>query len=270
MSTKTKAKLSPGVMEATCMALRELQSHRIATVKMMLRINNQARALARRHLGWTPDGADREKINKQAETIVNGILDGTETNAPPALQAYVMNSAEACRPFENMRSSLESQMKKLARSLPVYEWVKSVLGFGDLGLAIIVGECGNLSNYDCPAKVWKRMGVAVIDGERQRKSAEDFAIHGYNPRRRSAMWTIGDSMLKNKGSEYYEVFEERLHYEIEKAAGTELEKTICSRGMKTNKKGVEYESFSAHARARAQRFMEKRLLKDLWNAWREV
>jgi hypothetical protein len=115
-----------------------------------------------------------------------------------------------------------------------------------LGLAVIVGVAGDLSNYSNPAKLWKRFGLAVIDGRAQRKvtNTEQAIAMGYSPMRRSAMWTIGDAVIKTQG-EYRELYLDRKMYEAER--DPEMSKMHCHR--------------------RAQRYMEKRLLRDLWRAW---
>jgi len=55
-------------------------------------------------------------------------------------------------------------MAKLARKLPAYAWVKGVRGVGDVSFARIIAETGDLSAYETPGKIWKRMGLAVFDG----------------------------------------------------------------------------------------------------------
>lgn len=150
-------------------------------------------------------------------------------------------------PLRHNRAMLEKRLEKLAQQLPVYAWVASIRGLGALGLAQIVGETGDLANYANPAKVWKRMGLAVIGGERQRKVIGDAALeHGYNPKRRSVMWVIGDSLLKgNRDGEY------RTYYLAEKDRQRELHPELSD--MQTH--------------LRAKRHMEKRLLRDLWVVW---
>jgi hypothetical protein len=138
----------------------------------------------------------------------------------------------------------------LAKQLPVYPWVDSVKGLAAISLAQIIGEVGNLSLYDNPAKVWKRMGLAVMpDGQRQRRVAGDAAIeHGYNPSRRAVMWVVGDNLIRATNETYYGLFLERREDERE-----------------INPEAAPI----AHMR-RAHRYMEKRLLRDLWRAWRDA
>lgn len=112
----------------------------------------------------------------------------------------VLDSAIARRVWDKRRKEVEAEMRRLARQLPVYAWAKDVTGFGDLGLAIIIGETNDLSNYATKERVWKRLGLAVIDGEcQQRKSGtEAAAAHGFNPKRRAEVWAVVDSFFRHQ------------------------------------------------------------------------
>lgn len=237
-----------------------LQQQRIATVKMQLRINNQCRSLARSRMGWRLDlpEADRKRINTAAEQLVKRVQEGEIDEEYAGLVPYIMASANSRKAFDDHRLNVERQMKSLAKLLPVWPWVESVHGFGAMGLAIIVGEAGDLSQYANPAKLWKRMGLAVINGRSQRKvtDADEAVIQGYNPRRRSAMYTIGDAIVK-AGGPYRAVYDER------KAAKT------AQHASELNDKGKPvWPPIRLHRDA--QRYMEKRLLRDLWRAWRDT
>jgi hypothetical protein len=90
-------------------------------------------------------------------------------------------------------------------------------------------------------------------------SAEQWIEHGYNKRRRSVVWTIGDSLIKtnkdDKGDPgfYKKIYNERKEYETKNLT-------------KTAKKAKEkFKPIVVHRKA--QRYMEKRLLRDLWNEW---
>jgi hypothetical protein len=110
--------------------------------------------------------------------------------------------------WDDKLKETETRMERLAKSLPVYPWTKQVLGFGDKGLAIILAETGDLSNYATKEKVWKRLGLAVNDaGRRQgivgetssrQERAEKFIKESYNPRRRAEMWTLCDAMMRHQ------------------------------------------------------------------------
>ena len=162
-------------------------------------------------------------------------------------------------PLRAARAEREKALLRLAEgllaALPfVRAFLESVRGFGLLGLALIVGEAGDLAGYPNPAKLWKRMGLAVgEDGRAQRRVArnvERALAQGFAPERRAVMWTIGDSLLKgNRGGEWKQLYDTRKAREKEKL-------------------GVAADEADMHAHRRAQRYVEKRLLRELWAAWR--
>lgn len=189
------------------------------------------------------------KLNLPRDLTGDEGQDTSENQDRPADIAYfaTLPLREAREVIKPQRTKLERQMAKLAKQLPIWPWVEAINGFGAIGLAQIVGEAGDLSNYANPGKLWKRMGLAVINGKSQRRVAGAEALeHGYSPVRRSIMYCIGDSMIKKQNA-YRELYLSRKEYEAEKVPdGTKL---LWHR--------------------RAQRYMEKRLLRDLWRAWRD-
>jgi hypothetical protein len=176
------------------------------------------------------------------------------------------------------RKALEKQLEKLAKTLPIWESVKDTRGLGPLSLAGIVGECGDVGSYKSPAAVWKRMGLAVIGGQRQRRVAGADAIeHGFSPSRAAVSFVIGSGLVGMMGhgprprvdedisarddlSPYQKLFIDRLRFE----AGKEVE----HRRPDTERKGEVFESYSKHAANRARRYVMKRFLRGLWAAWR--
>lgn len=240
--------------------LRELQAQRLSVVRSQRSLVLQSQALTRRVLGWQAgaDEDDREKINAKAQEIVEAIEGGKEI-APECLKAALVVSenvliwAAARDPIDKRRKEIESQMRDAAGSLRVWPFVEKIRGFAALGLAIIVGEAGDIGTYANPGKLWKRFGVAPLDGKAASTwrskgglSSEQWETFGYCPRRRSALFTIGDSLIKCNNSDYRKIYDERKAYEA--ARNPEMTKL--------------------HAHRRAQRYMEKRLLLDLWKAWR--
>jgi hypothetical protein len=160
-----------------------------------------------------------------------------ETREIRVVQRYLKAAQRQC----------EKRLTKLVQQHPVWhDFAEPICGFGAIGLGQIIGEAGDLSNYANPAKLWKRFGVGLVNGERQRKSLdkEKALAFGYNPRRRSVLHVIGDSLIK-KQNPYRELYLQRKEYE--KAKATQL-------------------APMAH-HLRALRYVEKRLLRDLWRAW---
>jgi hypothetical protein len=201
----------------------------------------QGKAVCR---AWTSGDKDA------ASDLWDSVLSGADEEAIliMALTPFI----QAIERFEPMRKSIEKELKKAARKLPVHPWVKDVKGFGDLNLAALVGECGDVGAYRNHSALWKRMGLAVIEGERQRKkaNAEDALVHGYNPSRRAVAYLLGDTIIKGNGTgPYRQLYLARKEIEIAR---------------------VDDVKTKAHAHNRAARYMVKRLLKDFWRAWRRA
>jgi len=153
----------------------------------------------------------------------------------------------------------ERQLRGYAKDLPVYSWMKSINGFGEIGLCQIIGECGNLSNFSSPAKIWKYLGLAPI-------TEYPVGPNGgrlYSRRCRSMMYVIGDSLIKKQGP-YRDLYLERKVYEVQKAENEGL--TVAPQAKIPAKKKAEYRS-EGHIHRLAQRYMEKRLLRNLWREW---
>lgn len=166
----------------------------------------------------------------------------------------------------------EAHLERLARTLPVWTaWAADIRGFGALSLATIVAEAGDLAEYPKKGHLWKRMGTAVIDGIRQgglRKGAPkaDWIAHGYDRARRARLFVIGDSLVK-QGDHYRTIYLARKDYERRRAEAAGL--TIAPSAKIPTKRAAEFMS-DGHVHKRAQRYMEKRLLRDLWQAWRRA
>jgi len=243
-----------------------------------------------------------KSLTLQIKAICRGLCDGSTTEADRLYKAmsvldkndnHLMHVdlayaasfplLEARAALEPHRAIVEKRMTKLIKELPVYNWAVSVKGFGPISLAGIIGEAGDLSNYSNPAKLWKRMGVGLVGSERQRKCKDAVKAieHGYSPSRRSLVWTMGDSMKKT-GDEYRKVYLDRKVMEFQKAFDDGL--IPCTTSKPTQKAwqdmfGLELEVVkkldmklhrsAGHMEKRAQRYMEKRLLRNLWRAWRD-
>ena len=183
--------------------------------------------------------------------------------------------------FNAAREEREKELAKLAKKLPAYKWIESVNGIAAGGYASLIGEAGDIRDFKSVAALWKRMGLAVIEGGRQRRvtNADDALVHGYSPSRRSTMWNIGNGLIGGMGrgkrpapgadlsdydwTDYQKLFVERCRYECannpEKMALATVEKD-----------GELRESYPKHAQSRAKRYVEKRFLRDLYAQWKSA
>lgn len=169
--------------------------------------------------------------------------------------------------IERHRKAVEKRLAKLAASLPIAEFIKTdqMRGVGIGSLAAVIGEAGDLGAYANPAKLWKRMGLAVMPDGRQRRIAGAAALlHGYSPRRRSVMWNIGDCIVK-AGGPLRQLYDERKAVEHAKATAEGL--TVAP-AAKIPKASADLFRSEGHVHNRAKRYVEKRVLLLLWRAWR--
>jgi hypothetical protein len=276
-------------------SLITLQKERVYWLRCRNRHNNATVAYVRRLLDWDPGAPESERkiISARALNIVSKVEKGLrlpdeDREIGVRCAEVILISAEARVPIDIAlkgvskgvskkddpkgigKLGVEQLMEMGAKQLPVWEWVKDVRGLGALGLAIIVGEAGDLSEYANPGKLWKRFGLAPHQGKSAKVwrsegglSAAEWTKLGYSPARRSEMWNravpiiksqirqVKDDDGKDTGERetlgvYGKVYLDRKRYELER----------------------DPEMSNLWAHNRAQHYMEKRLLKHLWQAWR--
>lgn len=231
--------------------IRSWHRQRCFAMEQRKRIDLSLGSFLRMMFGWSMNLPEAQR-----KTIAAQVQDLMSADAPEGdFAAAILASAAARKPFDDIEAQALKQMKALAETLPVWAaFGEGVRGFGAGSLAVIVGEAGDLANYASVAKLWKRMGLAVIDGNRQGAPgngapAETWIEHGYSPVRRSRMWNVGDALIKgNRDGDYRRAYLARKEYELAR--------------------DPECKPIRAHRRA--QRYMEKRLLKHLWQAWRRT
>src|SRR6185295_19209697 len=127
--------------------IRDHHRQRRFAMKIQQKIDRALESYVRIHFTeWTPDleEKDREALNKDVKALIKAARAGS---GPPTLIRIVRSTDEARRPNDELRDENEKAMAKLAMQLPVWPWVESIRGAGALGLATIVAETGNLSNF---------------------------------------------------------------------------------------------------------------------------
>lgn len=260
-------------------------------------------------LGWTKDAPNANAIEKEAARLVEigelvfaanqkqkaaiekakikgaepppvrALIDGEDDPAYQRFAKFIEVGVCGCQGYVEQEEITQKEMEKLARQLPAWNaWAKDIRGFGPKSLAQIVGEATNpeaeeaLGNYATHSKVWKRFGVAVFDGRRQgdpgeNASSDDWVRHGYVAKRRALLSVMGDNQIRTTGATYKPLYLARKEFERAKATALGL-KILPAAKIPKNMTGQYISEGQIHLRAK--RYMEKRLLKHLWQAWRRA
>src|SRR3990167_10185779 len=115
------------------------EAHRQRTDYM--RMENQTilrmRAICRRNCSHA--GMELAEVKTEADKLYDSMEEG-QTEEAIQMALYLALHIETRDRFHKLRMEAEGRMKKLSVKLQVYPWVKSAMGFGELGLAQIVAE----------------------------------------------------------------------------------------------------------------------------------
>lgn len=267
--------------EVVVASIKQFHRRRCFAMEQRKRMDLALGSYLRLQLGWRKDlpEAERKAIAKAASDLMDD--PDTEDNV-------IIGTRMAREPFETLEKTALKHMEKLAEQLPIWEsFGKAVRGFGAASLAVIVAEAGDLANYATEAKLWKRMGLAVMDGVRQgglskNAKAEEWIEHGYNKQRRSRMWNIGETLFK---AQVRQVKDADGKDTGERVAFGPYGESYLRRRLLTQQTHPEWwvdkdgvpkldpktrRPMSDHGNNDARRYMEKRLLRDLWRAWRRT
>lgn len=284
----SKDKFKRNELEEIVKYLKSLSHERAQYIKAKTRLTNQMKAIARRLLN-KPQG--KPVSDKELSTLIEGAIAEETTLEGIVPLSWGRDSIDA-----NLKS-VELSMKKAVRELPIWTgWAENISGVGEITIANIIGgsvceaetdligrkyekKFTTIGDYSNPAKLWKRWGVGVVDGARQRRikakidekkkyretkefSGEQLKAiqHGYSPARRAQLWNLGEVFVKR--GKYY-----RRRYDQEKARQLQLHPEVFEDAW-GNKKAKNYAQARAHNRA--MRYVTKLFLVDFWNKWREM
>ncbi len=230
-------------LDAACNTLRDLQKARTAAIKSRIiftnRLLSQICVVNGYHTGLEEAerkaAFDKARADMKAlETLQDGMNETEKTewflSKATDLEQLIVSSLNEKATWDTYEDRIESKMESIAAQLPGADWLQTeeCKGIKLKSMATIVGEAGNLRNYSCVGKLWKRLGLATYNGHmpstwrskffREKMgldalSAEEWTAIGYSPRRRSVMYVIGDCIMKlNKTGPY------RAKYDEAKAA----------------------------------------------------
>lgn len=185
-------------------------------------------------------------------------------NGHPLARTFRVSSAPLMVSRETIvaaKRQIERGLEHDVQLLPIWPRVAATRGLGALGFASIIGESGDLSNYSSYSKLWKRLGLAVIDGARQRRVTGAAALaHGYSASRRAIVWQVGSSLFRAQSER-----RDRETGDVVREAGPYRQGYDARKAYERPRVAS-----AAHAHNRATRYMEKKLIRNIWRAWRDT
>ena len=209
----------------------------------------------------------------EAEKLYRAVM-GKGNHPDAAIVAVAVMSLKAARDVvETDRAELEKRLRKMAESLPGMDFINATPGLTEFTLAALIGECPGRNmrgflDFDTPSRVWKFIGLATVNGERQRKTTDKAlaAEMKYCPSRRSVSWTLAEPLFKMKGP-YRELYDHYKIVEIQNANARGQE-VVPSADIKSKEKNTVTQIGAIVIHARAKRRMEKAMVRDVWAAFR--
>lgn len=214
--------------------LLELWRQRQDLRRAMSRLDLQCQSIVRRSLA-----GDKEAAAKEWAALKTGRSEN------PALLTILAPYRNAMASLDEAAQAIEKRCCLYVRKLPIWtDWAKDVRGLGELSVAGLLGEAKwSFGQFKSVSALWKRMGLAVFDGKRQRLvPGEEAILHGYDPERRAFGYVVSTNLMRSQkdGDKYRTIYDVRKAYELAR------------------------EMPKAHAHNRAVRYMLKELLKDAW------
>lgn len=255
-------------MEAIIDDILRLGSEHRSLIKEATALGNMLRARVVEYVGrealMSGEGRklDRTLVDAQYRRLVKNGED-------PAFTAMVQHLQDGAKRSKQQQDRIFRQMGRLVEQLPINDWLSRQNGVSSSMLGKIIAEAGgDLSMYSNPAKLWKRFGLAVMDGRRQgdpkdKNDADEWVRHGYCKARRSVAYQMGEGFVK-QGKFWRAVYDWRKAYECVQATARGL--TVKpQREIKVDEKDACMSE--GHVHARAKRYTEKKFLEFLWIGW---
>lgn len=170
--------------------------------------------------------------------------------------------------IDAMLDNLKKAMISYGKEVPIWEWVTSIKGMGQGGLAAqLLAQIDDIDNSPTVASLWRFAGFAVNDGKAEKNSKGEKSR--FNRRLKGICFNIADSFIKQQTPIYVDI------YYAEKERQRALNPDILCRecGCKwadcqQKKKHVKIFT-DAHIHNRAWRKMIKAFLRDLWIEWKK-
>lgn len=307
-------------VNAMCHRISQLKRQFNAIEKMQFSLANQGCSVLRRGSGFKAgkqEGFSEEDLEINAEAkkmaqakfslllkapVLRHLSEVDQTvcdTARVAANAYLMIQGKLDLIKQDIVSLFERDAPKL-----VLKWLEETKGIKLDSFALVIAETGDLCEYRTLGGVYKRMGVAVIDGIAQGRlagakgakgdairfnvrtklgrdpTAEDWIRHGHKGSRQAVLFRIIDPIIKAAGKvstakgregEFLPASPYRIDYDNRKALLQErarLEGKEIVPAEKVTKKNALTTVTKGQIDNGAKRWVTKKVLRHLFTRWR--
>ena len=213
-------------------------------------------------------------VQKLRVAIGNRIGAAERDGLPPAYIAPLLEQVEAIKKAEH---GIENQLGKLAKGHFMRDVILDTPGISLAGFARLLGITGPLSNFATVSKLWKYLGMSVVDGHAPKRErgkpfvkqadAPDGIGTAYSPQGRVLCYQIAEAIVKLNRGPYRECYDRK---KAEYLARERIGESECPFGqlhLGTDKKPIK--CGLGHAHNAAMRYAVKMMLKDLWIEWHQ-
>jgi hypothetical protein len=178
------------------------------------------------------------------------------------------------------------RLETLLRGIPIWEqFLKPLKGIGPKMGALLVAET-NIENCHTPSKLWAWWGLHVVKGKAVQKNSE--SPSKFSPfRKAKAVKVLAELMLLHKTPVYYDLYREYKARKAKQVVKTCMACGGTGKAHRWNKAEGQREEVQCwncngtggpapwgitdeHRHRAACRYMVKRLLLDMWKAWRTL
>lgn len=150
--------------------------------------------------------------------------------------------------LEALEDAIDRQLTRLVKQHPMAPWIAAeAKGLSERSFALLFGVTGPLDRFATVAKLWKYLGLHVVDGAAPRRARGQKL--GYSLAGRTRCYIIGDSIVKvGKGGKYREAYDRK----------------------KADYHAAHSDWSDGHCHNAAMRYAVKCLIRDMWVEWRRV
>ena len=170
---------------------------------------------------------------------------------------YLYNLMATKKKLKSFENDYHKEIIKQVKEEPIYEeYLLKIRGVAELTAANLISYLGYCENFDTISKLWRYCGLAVIDGNAERRKKGE-KIH-YNPKLKTLMYKISDCFIK-QGDKYRQLYDD-----IKGDYQTRFPEPIENPTYKETKKGFKQKYTKMHIDLMARRKLIKIFLANYW------